>query len=155
MAKEITAKIKLQCPGGQATPAPPVGPALGQHGVNIGQFVSQFNDRTKDANGMTIPVEITVFADRSFTFITKSPPAAVLLKVAAGLAKGSGVPNKDIVGSVTKAQVKEIVKTKKADLNAVSEAAAMRIIEGTARSMGIRVTEFAETVPVEAEAETE
>ena len=137
--KEITAKIKLQCPGGQATPAPPVGPALGQHGVNIGQFVSQFNEATKEANGMTIPVEITVFADRSFTFITKSPPAAVLLKQAAGLAKGSGIPNKEIVGTVTPAQVKEIAQTKMKDLNAASLEAAMRIVAGTARSMGIKI----------------
>src|SRR5687768_18432822 len=106
-AKEIKAKIKLQCPGGQATPAPPVGPALGQHGVNIGQFVKQFNDKTKDAAGMTIPVEITVFADRTFTFITKSPPASVLLKKHAQVAQGSAVPNRDKVGKVTKAQIME------------------------------------------------
>ena len=139
MAKEVMAKIKLQCPGGQATPAPPVGPALGQHGVNIGQFVQQFNDRTKDAGGMTIPVEVTVYQDRSFEFITKSPPAAVLLKQAAGLAKGSGVPNKETVGNVTPEQVKEIAETKMKDLNAATMDAAMRIIEGTARSMGIVV----------------
>jgi len=139
MAKQVMAKIKLQCSGGQATPAPPVGPALGQHGVNIGQFVSQFNERTKDAGGMTIPVEITVFQDRSFSFITKSPPAAVLLKKAAGLAKGSGVPNKEIVGTVTSEQVREIAETKQKDLNAATPEAAMRIIEGTARSMGIKV----------------
>jgi len=139
MAKEIVTKIKLQCPGGQATPAPPVGPALGQHGVNIGDFVKQFNDRTREAGGTTIPVEITVFADRSFSFITKSPPAAVLLKQAAGLAKGSGTPNKEIVGTVTPKQVREIAETKIKDLNAPDIEAACRIIEGTARSMGIRV----------------
>ena len=139
MAKEIVAKIKLQCPGGQATPAPPVGPALGQHGVNISDFVKQFNDRTKDAGGMTIPVEVLVYADRSFTFITKSPPAAVLLKEAAGLAKGSGTPNKETVGTVSAAQVKEIAQTKRKDLNAADLEAACRIIEGTARSMGIEV----------------
>ena len=139
MAKEIIAKIKLQCAGGQATPAPPVGPALGQHGVNIGQFVAQFNERTKEANGITIPVEITVYGDRSFEFITKSPPAAVLLKKFAGLAKGSGTPNKEVVGTVTRAQVKEIAQTKIKDLNAASIEAAMRIVEGTARSMGSKV----------------
>ncbi len=137
--KELKAKIKLQCPGGQATPAPPVGPALGQHGVNIGQFVSQFNERTKDAAGLIIPVEISVFTDRSFTFVTKSPPAAVLLKKAAGIAKGSGTPNKDKVGKVTKAQVRDIAKTKMADLNAFSMDAAERMVAGTARSMGIDV----------------
>lgn len=139
MAKEIKAVIKLQASGGKATPAPPIGPALGQHGVNIGQFVSQFNERTKSADGMTIPVEITVFADRTFTFIVKSPPAAVLLKKEAGLAKGSGVPNKDKVGKVTKAQVRKISETKFQDLNAYDLEQADRIIEGTARSMGIEV----------------
>ncbi|KPJ57923.1 MAG: 50S ribosomal protein L11 [Planctomycetes bacterium DG_58] len=139
MAKEVVAKVKLQCPGGQATPAPPVGPALGQHGVNIGDFVKQFNDRTRDAGGTIIPVEVTVYADRSFTFITKSPPAAVLLKQAAGLAKGSGVPNKEMVGTVTPEQVKEIAQRKMKDLNASGLEAACRIIEGTARSMGIEV----------------
>ena len=139
MAKQIKAKIKLQCPGGQATPAPPVGPALGQHGVNIGQFVSQFNERTKEAAGMTIPVEITVFADRTFSFITKSPPAAVLLKRAAKIAKGSGEPNREKVGKVTKEQVKEIAEIKAPDLNAHDVEMAMRIVEGTARSMGIEV----------------
>jgi large subunit ribosomal protein L11 len=137
--KELKAKIKLQCPGGQATPAPPVGPALGQHGVNIGQFVSQFNERTKDAAGLIIPVEISVFTDRSFTFITKSPPAAVLLKKAAGIAKGSGEPNKAKVGKATKDQVREIAKTKMADLNSFSMEAAERMVAGTARSMGIDV----------------
>ena len=139
MAKEVKAKIKLQCPGGQATPAPPVGPALGQHGVNIGQFVKQFNDRTKDAAGMTIPVEIFVYEDRSFTFVTKSPPASVLLKRAAQVAKGAAVPNKEHVGTVTKAQVQEIVDLKKADLNAFDDEAAHRMIAGTARSMGITI----------------
>ena len=139
MAKKIKTTIKLYCPAGQANPAPPVGPALGQHGVNIGQFVAQFNERTKEANGITIPVEITVYGDRSFEFITKSPPAAVLLKKFAGLAKGSGTPNKEVVGTVTRAQVKEIAQTKIKDLNAASIEAAMRIVEGTARSMGIKV----------------
>jgi len=139
MAKEIKAVIKLQAPGGKATPAPPIGPALGQHGVNIGQFVSQFNERTKAADGMIIPVEITVFGDRTFTFITKSPPAAVLLKKEAGLAKGSGVPNKEKVGKVTKAQVRKISEMKFKDLNAYDLEQADRIIEGTARSMGVEV----------------
>ena len=139
MAKVMTAKVKLQCPGGQATPAPPVGPALGQHGVNIGQFVTQFNERTKEAAGLIIPVEISVFTDRSFTFITKSPPASVLLKRAAGIAKGSGEPNKAKVGKVNLEQVREIAKTKMADLNANSMEAAERMVAGTARSMGIDV----------------
>ena len=139
MAKEVVAKIKLQAPGGQATPAPPIGPALGQHNVNIGQFVAMFNDRTREYNGTIIPVEITVFADRTFTFITKSPPAAVLLKQAAEVAKGSGVPNKEKVGQVTAAQVRQIAETKMADLNAFDLDAAVRQIEGTARSMGLDV----------------
>lgn len=139
MAKELKATIKLQAPGGQATPAPPIGPALGQHGVNIGQFVSQFNERTKEYNGTTIPVIISVFADRSFTFEIKSPPAAVLLKQAAQIAKGSGVPNKEKVGTVTAEQVLEIAKTKFEDLNAYDMDQAAKIIEGTARSMGIEV----------------
>ena len=139
--KPVMAKIKLQCPGGQATPAPPVGPALGQHGVNIGEFVKQFNDKTRDANGLTIPVEITVYRDRSFDFITKSPPAAVLLKRAAGIAKGSGVPNQEKVAQVSRAQVREIAEEKKKDLNAANNEAAERIIVGTARSMGIEVVE--------------
>lgn len=139
MAKEVKAKIKLQCPGGQATPAPPVGPALGQHGVNIGQFVKEFNDRTKADAGTTIPVEITVFADRTFTFITKSPPASVLLKKAAGIASGAKMPSKEEAGSVTKAQVMEIAKAKMKDLNAFSLEAAARMVEGTARSSGIKV----------------
>ncbi len=139
MAKEAVAKIKLQIPGGQATPAPPVGPALGQHGVNIGQFVTQFNEKTKDAQGMTLPVEISVFRDKSFTFIIKSPPAAVLIKKAVGIAKGSSEPNREKVGSITKAQVEEIAKIKLPDLNASEIDMAARIIEGTAQSMGIKV----------------
>lgn len=139
MAKEITAKIKLQCPGGQATPAPPVGPALGQHGVNIGQFVQQFNERTREHAGTIVPVEITVFKDRTFTFLVKSPPAAVLLKQAAAIAKGSGIPNKEKVGKVTRDQVRKIAETKIKDLNASNVDQAMRMIEGTARSMGIDV----------------
>ena len=139
MAKEAVSKIKLQIPGGQATPAPPVGPALGQHGVNIGQFVTQFNEKTKDAQGMIVPVEISVFKDKSFTFVIKSPPAAVLLKKAVGIAKGSSEPNREKVGSVTKAQVEEIAKIKLPDLNASKIDMAARIIEGTAQSMGIKV----------------
>ena len=139
MAKEITGKIKLQASGGQATPAPPIGPALGQHGVNIGQFVQQFNERTKDLNGTTVPVEITVYGDKSFDFIVKSPPAAVLLKQEAGLAKGSGVPNKEKVGKVTKEQIRKISERKMKDLNAFDIEQADKIIEGTARSMGIEV----------------
>ena len=139
MAKEITAQIKLQAPGGQATPAPPIGPALGQHGVNIGQFVSQFNERTREMAGVTCPVIITVYGDRSFEFIIKSPPASVLLKQAAAVAKGSGVPNKEKVGTVTKAQVRNIAETKMEDLNTTDVEAACRIVEGTARSMGIVV----------------
>ncbi|HHT9158870.1 MAG: 50S ribosomal protein L11 [Planctomycetes bacterium RIFCSPLOWO2_12_FULL_39_13] len=139
MAKEVLKKIKLQCPGGQATPAPPVGPALGQHGVNIGQFVKQFNDRTKDLQGILSPVEITVYKDKSFTFIIKSPPASVLLKQLAGIAKGSSEPNKQTVGQVNKQQLKEIASKKLADLNASSLDAAIKMIEGTARNMGIKV----------------
>ncbi len=141
MAKRVTAKIKLQCPGGQATPAPPVGPALGQHGVNIGEFVQRFNAETSGSPGVTIPVEITVYADRSFDFITKSPPAAVLLKQAAGIVKGSGTPSHEIIAKVNRDQVKEIAETKIKDLNSASIEAAMRVIEGTARSMGIEVTD--------------
>ncbi|MCK4850303.1 MAG: 50S ribosomal protein L11 [Phycisphaerae bacterium] len=141
MAKEITAKIKLQAPGGQATPAPPIGPALGQHGVNIGQFVQQFNEQTRHYNGMVIPAEITIYADRTFTFVLKSPPAAVLLKQAAGLAKGSGLAGKETVGQVTNAQVQEIAKTKMKDLNAFTPDQAARIIAGTARSMGLEVVD--------------
>ena len=139
MAKEIKTKIKLQAPGGQATPAPPIGPALGQHGVNIGQFVQQFNEKTRQYNGLTIPVELTVYVDRSFDFILKSPPAAVLLKQAAGLAKGASNPLKDKVGKVTKNQVLEIAKTKQKDLNAYNMDQAVKIIEGTARSMGVEI----------------
>lgn len=139
--KEITAQIKLQAPGGQATPAPPIGPALGQHGVNIGQFVSQFNERTKEMNGTIVPVVITVYSDRSFTFEVKSPLAAVLLKMAASVAKGSGVPNKEKVGKVTAEQVRKIAQTKVKDLNAYNLDHAEKIIRGTARSMGIDVTD--------------
>ncbi|NOZ21597.1 MAG: 50S ribosomal protein L11 [Planctomycetes bacterium] len=148
MAKPLMAKIKLQVPGGQATPAPPVGPALGQHGVNIGEFVSRFNAQTHDANGMIIPVEISVYRDRSFDFITKSPPAAVLLKKMAknteggeGIAQGAGEAGKQIVGSVTRAQLEEIAKTKMADLNASNLDAAVKMIAGTAKSMGLEVEE--------------
>jgi large subunit ribosomal protein L11 len=141
MAKERTKVIKLQAPGGKATPAPPIGPALGQHGVNIGQFVSQFNERTKEFNGVIVPVEISVYADRSFDFIIKSPPASVLLKIEAGVAQGSGVPNKEKVGKVTKAQVRKIAQTKIKDLNAYDLDHADRIIMGTARSMGIDVVD--------------
>jgi len=139
MAKEILTTIKLQASGGKATPAPPIGPALGQHGVNIGQFVSQFNEKTKDMNGMTVPVVITVYADKSFTFVVKSPPASVLLKQAAEVAKGSGVPNKEKVGTVTVEQVRKIAETKFVDLNAHDLDKAELIIRGTARSMGIEV----------------
>jgi large subunit ribosomal protein L11 len=139
MAKEVKAQIKLQCPAGQATPAPPVGPALGAHGVNIAQFVKEFNDKTREQMGMIIPVVISVYADRSFDFIMKSPPAAVLLKKAAKVEKGAGVVGTEIVGSVTRAQVEEIVNIKMADLNARDVDHACRIIEGTARSAGIEV----------------
>jgi large subunit ribosomal protein L11 len=139
MAKKVTGQIKLQIPAGQATPAPPVGPALGQAGVNIMDFCKAFNARTKDQQGLIIPVVVTVYADRSYTFITKTPPASILLLKAAGVEKGSGVPNRNKVGKVTKKQVEEIAKTKLPDLNAASLEAAMRIIEGTARSMGIDV----------------
>jgi len=141
MAKEIAVKIKLQAKGGQATPAPPIGPALGQHGVNIGQFVSQFNERTKELNGLIVPVVLSVYTDKSFTFEVKSPPAAVLLKQAAEVAKGSGVPNKEKVGKVTAAQVRKIAETKFKDLNAYDLDAAEKIIRGTARSMGIDVVD--------------
>ena len=141
MAKKISKVVKLQVPAGKATPAPPVGPALGQAGVNTMAFVKDFNDRTAKQAGLIIPVEITVFEDRSFTFICKTPPAAVLLKKAAGLEKASGEPNKNKVGKVTKAQVKEIAETKMPDLNANDVEAAMHIVEGTARSMGIEVVD--------------
>ncbi len=139
MAKKVTGIVRLQVPAGAANPAPPIGPALGAQGVNIMMFCKEFNAATQAQAGLIIPVVITVYADRSFTFILKSPPAAVLLKKAAGLAKGSGVPNQNKVGKVTKAQLLEIVKLKAKDLNAADEQAAMRMIEGTARSMGIVV----------------
>ncbi len=139
MAKELTAVIKLQCPAGQATPAPPVGPALGAHGVNIAEFVKLFNDRTRDQMGMIIPVEISVYKDRTFDFILKSPPAAVLLKKAAGVEKGAGEVGTQIVGKVTRAQVEEIANIKMNDLNARDMDHACKIIEGTARSAGIQV----------------
>ena len=140
MARKVVGQIKLQIPAGQASPAPPVGPALGQAGVNIMDFCKAFNARTQSEGGMIIPVVITVYADRSYTFITKTPPAAVLLKKAAGIEKASGEPNREKVGNVTRAQVEEIAKIKDPDLNAASLEAAVRIIEGTARSMGIEVT---------------
>ena len=139
MAKKVVGEIKLQIPAGQANPAPPVGPALGQQGVNIMAFCKEFNAATKEQGGMIIPVVITVYQDKSFTFVTKSPPASVLLKKAAGIASGSKQPNKDKVGKVTKKQVMDIVKLKSKDLNAVNEDAAFRVIAGTARSMGIEV----------------
>jgi large subunit ribosomal protein L11 len=139
MAKEIMAKIKLQVPAGKANPAPPVGPALGQHGVNIMEFCKAFNAKTQKMGDTIIPVIISVYSDRSFTFITKTPPAAELLKKAAGIVKGSGVPNKDKVGKVTRAQIKEIAQTKLPDLNAASVESAMRMIEGSAKSMGLEV----------------
>jgi large subunit ribosomal protein L11 len=141
MAKQLVGQAKFQVPGGQATPAPPVGTSLGRYGINLGQFVSQFNERTREAGGMPIPVVVNVYNDRSFDFITKSPPAAALLKQAAGIAKGSGVPNKDKVGTVTHAQIENIVKLKLADLNARDSQHAARIIEGTARSMGLNVAD--------------
>jgi len=139
MAKKIKTIVKLQVEGGRATPAPPVGTALGPHGINLQQFVLQFNEATKDKQGQVTPVEITIFEDRTFEFKLKTPPAAYLLRVAAGLEKGSGVPNKNKVGKVTKAQVKEIAEQKMGDLNANDVDAAMKIIEGTARSMGIEI----------------
>jgi large subunit ribosomal protein L11 len=140
MAKKVITQIKLQIPAGKANPSPPVGPALGQHGVNIMEFCKAFNAKTQHQEGLIIPVVITVYADRSFTFITKTPPAPVLLKKAAGLVKGSGEPNKNKVGKVTPAQVREIAQTKLPDLNANDLDAAIRIIEGTARSMGIEIS---------------
>ncbi len=139
MAKKVTGQIKLQIPAGQANPAPPVGPALGQHGVNIMAFCKEFNAVTKNDAGLVIPVVITVYQDKSFTFITKSPPASVLLKKAAGITAGSKMPNKEKVGKVTRKQVLDIVKMKSKDMNATSEEAAIRVISGTARSMGIEV----------------
>lgn len=139
MAKQVVGQAKFQVPGGQATPAPPVGTSLGRYGINLGQFVQQFNDRTREYNGTPIPVIVTVYNDRSFEFKTKSPPAAAMLKIAAGIAKGSGVPNKDKVGKVTQAQIEEICKKKMEDLNARDLEHAKRMIEGTARSMGITV----------------
>ena len=138
-AKNLVAQVKLQCPGGQATPSPPVGPALGQHGVNIGQFVQQFNAKTKDMPGVTIPVIVSIYSDRTFEFILKTPPASVLLKQAAGIAKGAANPRTEKIGTVSAAQVREIAEKKLPDLNAGSVDAAVRIIEGTARSMGITV----------------
>ena len=139
MAKKIIGSIKLQVKGGQANPSPPIGPALGQHGVNIADFCKAFNARTQDQTGTVIPVIITIYADRSFTFITKTPPASVLLKQSAKIAKGSSEPNRDKVGSVTRKQVEEIAKVKMEDLNAIDLDGAVRIIEGTARSMGVTV----------------
>lgn len=140
MAKKIAAIVKLQVPAGKATPAPPVGPALGQHGVNIMAFCKEFNERTASQEGMIIPVELTVYEDRSFSFVTKTPPAAILLKKAAGIERASGEPNRKKVAKVTKEQVREIAQTKLQDLNTRDVDAAMRVIEGTARSMGIEVT---------------
>ena len=139
MAKKVMTQIKLQIPAGKANPSPPVGPALGQHGVNIMEFCKAFNAKTQDKEGLIIPVVITVFVDRSFTFITKTPPAAVLLKKAAGIVKGSGEPNKNKIGTVTAEQVKEIALAKMPDLNACDINMAVRIIEGTARSMGLEI----------------
>lgn len=141
MAKQLAGEVKFQVPGGQATPAPPVGTSLGRFGINLGQFVQQFNERTKEAGGMPIPVVVRVYNDRSFEFVTKSPPAAALLKQAAGIAKGSGVPNREKVGKVTIAQVDEIVKMKMQDLNARNVEHARQLIKGTARSMGLEVEE--------------
>jgi large subunit ribosomal protein L11 len=141
MAKPITAMVKLQCNAGAATPAPPVGPALGQHGINIMEFCKQFNARTQGQQGLVIPVIITVYSDRSFTFVTKTPPAAVLLKKAAGLEKASGVPNRNKVGKVTKKQVEEIAKIKLVDLNTTNLDSAVRTVMGTARNMGLEVVE--------------
>ncbi|PIP68454.1 MAG: 50S ribosomal protein L11 [Candidatus Omnitrophica bacterium CG_4_9_14_0_2_um_filter_42_8] len=141
MAKKIKSMIKLYVTGGQANPAPPVGPALGQHGVNIMEFCKSFNEKTKDRQGLVLPVVLSVYEDKSFSFIIKSPPCSVLLKRACGIAKASGQPNKEKMGKVTKAQVKEIAETKMKDLNTIDVEAAMKIVEGTARSMGIDVVE--------------
>jgi large subunit ribosomal protein L11 len=139
MAKQLVGEVKFQVPGGQATPAPPVGTSLGRYGINLGQFVQQFNERTRDAGGMPIPVVVRVYNDRTFEFVTKSPPAAALLKKAAGIAKGSGVPNKEKVGKVTMAQVDEICRTKMADINARDIEHARNLVLGTARSMGLEL----------------
>jgi large subunit ribosomal protein L11 len=149
MARKVVGFIKLHVPGGQANPAPPVGPALGQHGVNIMEFCKQFNAKTQDRHGITIPVEITVYADRSFTFITKTPPASVLIKRAIGLTKGSGEPNREKVGQITRAQLEEIAQTKMEDLNATDLDAAVSMIVGTARSMGVVVAGSAEAKEAE------
>ncbi len=141
MAKKILAKVKLQLPAGQATPAPPVGPALGQHGVNIGDFCKQFNEKTKNDTGMIIPAEIKIYKDRSFSFILKTPPAAILIKKEVGLAKGSPVPNRDKVGTITREQLERIAKSKMKDLNAANLEAATRMIAGTARSLGVTIKE--------------
>lgn len=139
MAKQLVGEVKFQVPGGQATPAPPVGTSLGRFGINLGQFVQQFNERTKEAGGIPIPVVVKVYSDRTFEFVTKSPPAAALLKLAAGIAKGSGVPNREKVGKVSRSQIAEIVKKKMADLNATDPDQAGHMVEGTARSMGLEV----------------
>ena len=149
MARKVIGFIKLHVPGGQANPAPPVGPALGQHGVNIMEFCKQFNSKTQDRQGITIPVEITVYADRSFSFITKTPPASVLIKRAIGLPKGSGEPNREKVGKITRAQLEEIAQTKMEDLNASDMDAAVRMISGTARSMGVVLAGSEEAMNVE------
>ena len=141
MAKKVVAMVKLQLPAGQATPSPPVGPALGQHGVNIMEFCKAYNERTKSQEGSVIPVIITIFSDRSFTFITKTPPVSYLLKKAVKLAKGANAPKKETVGSITKAQVQEIAQLKMVDLNATDLAGAMRIVEGSAKSMGLEIAE--------------
>lgn len=141
MAKKVRAIVKLQIPAGKASPAPPVGPALGQHGINIMQFVKEYNAQTASMTGSIVPVEITIYADRSFTFVTKTPPVVDLLRKAAGVEKGSSAPNRDKVGTVTRQQIREIAQTKMPDLNANDIEAAMRMVEGTARSMGIRVTD--------------
>jgi large subunit ribosomal protein L11 len=141
MAKKVLTKVKLQVPGGQANPSPPVGPSLGQHGVNIMEFCKAFNAQTQAQAGVIIPVIVTVFSDRSFTFITKSPPASVLLKQAAGIAKGASTPSVERVGTVTRAQLRQIAETKKADLNTIDTESAVRIIAGTARSMGLEVVD--------------
>jgi large subunit ribosomal protein L11 len=141
MAKKVVAMVKLQLPAGQATPSPPVGPALGQHGVNIMEFCKAYNERTKSQEGSVIPVLITIFSDRSFTFITKTPPVSYLLKKAVKLAKGANAPKKETVGSITKSQIQEIAQLKMVDLNAKDLAGAMRIVEGSARSMGLEVAE--------------